>query len=290
MITATTSGVSADCGHSQGIGAARRRAALREFGARLSDHRELTGCGRKIRKGRAGSPTEILEVTTSCRCKWLCPTCGHTAWRKEAAKLKRRLRRWTAHGGAAALLTLTQSHCNSDGLAQLWSRLDAGWAALVTGSGWTADKQIHGVRGYVRITEVVHSPVTGWHVHFHVILFLERELDPPRLDELRTSIAKRFAHGVARSGGHAAVDCQHLKPMTPGTEGSLATYCFKGTTLKASTDGSRTPMDILDNLETTGEGLALWDELTTTVLAKKRVQVIASTRIDDLCTQTGHYS
>ena len=120
-----------------------------------------------------------------------------------------------------ALLTLTQSHCRTDGLAALWSRLDAGWAALVSGSGWTADKQTYGVRGYVRITEVVHSPVMGWHPHFHVILLLDRELDQPRLNGLRASIANRFAHGVARSGGHAAVDRQHLEPMTPGTDGPL---------------------------------------------------------------------
>ena len=162
------------------IAAARRREELREFGSRLSDHREQRGCGRKIRKGRVGSATEILEVTKSCRRKWLCPTCGYTAWRKEAAKLERRLRGWTAQGGAVALLTLTQSHCLNDGLAALWDRMEDGWAALVRGSGWTADKQAHGLRGYVRITEVVHSPATGWHVHFHVILLLDRELDQPR--------------------------------------------------------------------------------------------------------------
>jgi hypothetical protein len=57
--------------------AARRRRELREFGSWLSDHPELKGCGRKVRKGRVGSPTEILELTTTCRNKWLCPTCGY---------------------------------------------------------------------------------------------------------------------------------------------------------------------------------------------------------------------
>ena len=181
-----------------------------------------------------------------------------------------------------ALLTLTQSHCLDDALAMLWSRLEAGWAALVRGSGWTADRRDYGVRGYVRITEIVHTAAAGWNVHFHVILLLDHELDTLHLHRLRASLAARFAHGVERSGGHAAVDRQDLRPMRPGTEERLANYLFKGTRSHWSIDGSRTPMDILDDLESTGEGLHLWDEITAAVSTARRMQVITSTRIDSL--------
>ena len=172
---------------------------------------------------------------------------------------------------------------SSDRLAALWDRLEDGWAALVTGSGWTADKQAYGVRGYVRITEVVHS-ATGWHVHFQVILLLDRELDQSGLNTLRASVTTRFARGLARSGGHATVLGQNLRPMAPGSEGPLAFYRFKGTTIYRDVDGSRAPMAILDDLESTGEGLALWDEFTAAVSADRRMQVITSRRIDSLCT------
>jgi hypothetical protein len=288
--TATTLPRSADRGYGNGTAAARRREELREFAARLSDHKEQRACGLKIRKGRVGSAAEILEVTKSCRRKWLCPTCGYTAWRKEAAKQKRRLRGWTAQGGAVALLTLTQSHGLDDGLALLWDRMEARWAALVRGSGWTADKRAYGVRGYIRITEVVYNPATGWHVHLHVILFLDRELDQLALDGLRASLASRFARGVVRGGGDVAPDGQDLVPMAPGTEGALANYLFKGTTIDRSNAGSLTPMAMLDHLESTGEGLARWDELTATVSAHRRVQVSTSRGIDSLCTGHRHYS
>lgn len=78
--------------------------------------------------------------------------------------------------------------------------------------------------------------------------------------------------------------------MTPGTEERLANYLFKGTTIDRSKDGSRTPMAILDDLESTGEGLARWDELTAAVSADKRMQVITSRGIDSLCTASRHYS
>ena len=267
-----------------GILAARRRKELREFGSWLSDHPELKGCGRTVRKGRVGSATEILELTTTCRNKWLCPTCGYTASRKEAAKLKHRLRGWTGQGGAVALLTLTQSHCRDDGLAELWSRLEAGWAALVRGSGWAADKRAYGMRGYVRITEVVHNPVTGWNVHYHVVLLLDRALDQPHLEGLRASLSARFARGVACEGGHAEVSGQDLRPMTPGTEAAVANYYCKGITTRWFADGSRTPMAVLDDLQSSGEGLGLWDEFTNAVTVTKRMQVVTSRSIDSLCT------
>ena len=284
MSAATTIGFSRAQSADRKYVAARRREELREFGSQLSDDHELRTCGCVIRKGRVGSASEVLEVTKSCRCKWLCPTCGHVASRRAAAQLKRRLLGWTAQGHAVAFLTLTQGHDSSDRLVALWDRLEHGWAALVRGSGWTADKRAHGVRGYVRITEVVHSAATGWHVHFHVILLLDRELDQPRLNGLRASVVRRFARGIAHRGGRTVLNAQDLCPMTPGTEGPLSTYCFKGTTIYRDLDGSRTPMAILDDLESTGEGLALWDELTTAVSADRRMQVITSTGLDLLCT------
>jgi hypothetical protein len=181
-----------------------------------------------------------------------------------------------------AFLTLTQSHGTGDRLAALWDRLEDGWAALVRGSGWTADKKANGIRGYVCVTEVVHNPATGWNVHFHVILLLDRELDQLAMDGLKASLATRFARGVARRGGHASLDGQDLQPMA-ATDGRLANYFFKGTTMRPSSDGSRTPIAILSDLESTGEGFDLWDELTTTVSAKRRRQVRTSTDIDSVC-------
>jgi hypothetical protein len=71
--------------------------------------------------------------------------------------------------------------------------------------------------------------------------------------------------------------------MAPDTEGPLAFYCLKGTTLDRSRDASRAPMAILDDLEATGKGLALWDELTAAVTTTRRMQMITSSGIDSLC-------
>lgn len=239
-------------------------------------------CLTKTRKGKAGSPREVLYAARPCHRRWLCPRCGYAASQYQASKLENRLRSWTAQGGAVGLLTLTQSHCRGDDLATLWYRADQGWGGMVTGSTWRTYKQNYGLRGYFRNTEVVHNLLTGWNVHFHSILLLDSKLDESELVELRVQLSRRFARGVDRAGGLAAEHLQDLRAMTPGSEKRLAAYCLKGSRLQPSVEGSRTPMGILDHLESTGEGLGVWKEWAGAVTGKRRMQFISSTRIDEL--------
>ena len=265
-------------------GSARRhREELREFLARFSDHTEQAGCGRTIRKGRVGSASEVLEVVTSCRRKWLCPTCGHSAWRKQASELERRLREWTSMSGHLALLTLTQSHCLTDGLARLWSQAEKGWEALVRGSGWTVDKLRFGVSGYVAVTEVVHHPGTGWNVHFHVVLLLSHFLSVGLMAELKSSVGQRFIRGITQARGVATFDGQRIQAVEPGTEGRLANYLFKGTTIRRK-NLSRTPFAIASDLMSTGEGYDLYREFSAAVSDKRGVkQLRQSKHLDRIC-------
>lgn len=265
------------------IDARRRRNELREFGSTLSTNRQLKRCGFVIRIGRVGSATEIMSRETKCRLKWLCPVCGYIASRRESAKLARRLRGWTAQGGAVAFLTLTQSHCWEDDLSVLWSRLDHGWAALTRGSGWDADKATHGLQAYVRITEVVHHPSTGWQVHFHVCLLLDENLDQAGIESFKSSLTARFKRGLERREGSATGVGQDLTVMRPLSHEELAAYCFKGTRERFEVTGSRSPIAILSDLNRTGEGGELWDEWTAAVSNARRVQVVSSRRIDQLC-------
>jgi Replication protein len=256
---------------------------LRQFGASISDDRLLKGCGRRIRLGVPGSAEEVLEQTVHCRRNWLCPTCGYAAACDGSRTLGQRLLGWTAQGHAVAFLTLTQCHCAGVGLAVLWDRLEDAWSALVRGSAWRGDRKIYGVRGYVRIAEVVHHPFTGWNVHLHVLLLLDRELPESDLADLKASLTRRFVRGIRCGGGHAEISGQDLKPMQPGTEERLATYCLKGNRQHRSEDGSRSPMTILSDLSVTAQGRPLWQEFTSAVTDTRRMQLITSKAIDSLC-------
>jgi hypothetical protein len=181
-----------------------------------------------------------------------------------------------------ALLTLTQSHSTHDELDILWDRLGSGWAAVVRGSGWRADREMFGLRGYVRVTEVVHHPVSGWNVHFHVLLLLDEALDGQQFYELKARVTARFIRGIRAGGGAAGGDGQHLDAIQPRSETRLATYYAKGTTARWKSDGSRTPMAILADLNETGDGLGLWKEFTAAVTGTKRRQCSPSHGIANL--------
>jgi len=260
---------------------------LREFGKTQTDDRCLRGCGRRIRRGDVGDADEILETTVYCHRAWLCPVCGYRARRRQSRGLAQTLMAWTSQGGSLAVLTLTQRHSPDDELDNLWDRLEDGWDAMVRGSGWRADRKSFGVRGYARITEVVHHPESGWNVHFHVPLLLDDELDDQQLYELQDRVTARFTRGIGDAGGRASCGGQDLGPIQPGSERRRAGYYAKGTTVWRSETGrgggrrpggrrgadlvgSRTPMAILADLKETGEGLGLWKEFSAAVTRIKR--------------------
>jgi Replication protein len=249
---------------------------LRRFGWSLSDDRQLRGCGRRIPRGDVGTSDEVRDLTVQCRRKWLCPTCGDRAARSQSMKYRRELIDWRASGGSNAFMTLTQWHSIDDELTELWDRLECGWDRLKQGAGWDRNREAYGLRGYNRVVEVVHHPASGWNVHLHVVLHLAHALTDDQQDDLMAALAARFIRGIKRSGGDANLASQDLRPVSAGTEWPLARYCFKGTRPRRAPDGSRTPMSILADLRSTGEGFALWEEFTAAVNSRRRTQVTRS--------------
>lgn len=253
--------------------------ALRDVGKSLTDDRCLTGCGRRINP--VGDAGEIPEITVYCDRAWLCPVCGYHAARDQSRELATALMAWTSQGGSVAFLTLTQSHSVGDQLSNLWDRLGHGWAALVRGSGWRTDQEIFGLRGYARVTEVVHHSQSGWNVHLHVPLLLVEAPDDQQLYELEHRLVARFIRGIKVVGGRASCAGQDLCPMLQGSECQLADYCAKGTTVWHS-NNSRTPMAILADFKETGDGLALWKEFSAAVTVRKRKRHSPSHEIANL--------
>ena len=229
-----------------------------------------------------GGVNEVLETTVFCDRAWLCPVCGYRAARDQTRQLANTLTRWKSQGGGVGLLTLTQSHSTDDELDILWDRMDFGWAALVRGSGWREDRKMFRVRGYVRITEVVHRPETGWNIHFHVALLLDAPLDDQQLYELKDRVSARFIRGIRAAGGGATDNGQHLSVIHPRSDSRLITYYAKGTTARWTPDGSRTPMAILADLNESGEGLGSWKEFAAAVMRAKRRRYSPSHGLGDL--------
>lgn len=247
-----------------------RNQALSAFAAHLSGDPNQQSCGQPISKGPRGSSREVLTAIRRCKRKWHCLTCACIAARKEADDLGDKIRRWSSLGGDIAFLTLTQGHQLGDPLDQLWLRLQSGWNAIVLGKQWDRSRTAFGLRGYVRITEIVHSPHRGWNVHYHVVLFGENQVwADMRLELMRKAIAERFRKGVRDEGGTAEPIGQSLVSYEEGSHQQLAEYCFKGLKIwRSNTTGARSPMAILDDLEAAGEGGDLWREFAKVAVGR----------------------
>jgi hypothetical protein len=255
-------------------------AELRRFAGAISGHEEQRGCGRGIRRGRPGAANEILNVVATCKRHMLCPTCGYAASCRAQEALARKMGRWTAEGGSLALLTLTARHTYGDRLDTLWAQIEAGWRSLTQGSQWCRVKRRFGIAGYFRVTEVVHSSSSGWNPHFHAVIFLTNQLNEISLQRLRDEAADRFARGVERSGGKAERPGQDLRSIAAMDSRDVAAYCHKGLRIGRSGD-SRTPMAILDDLRTGGEGADRWEEFKDAAGPGRRHTVV-SHRLDEL--------
>lgn len=258
--------------------------ALRRVAQSLTTDEAINGCGRTIPRGPRGSAGEVLRTTIHCGRKWLCPMCAFAESKREEVRVHRRLRGWTRLGGSVALLTLSQCHTVSDGLEVLWDRSDAAWSAVTQGSGWRRDRQQFGIKGFLRFTEVVHTPKSGWNVHSHVLLLLTESLSEGALAGLKTAVAHRHIRSLRDNGGGAELTGQDIREMQEGTEYSLAGYLTKGTQVRRrSLDGSRTPMAILEDVHRYSGDLDLWNEYSSVVSGTRKVQFTTSKKIDELC-------
>ena len=84
------------------------------------------------------------------------------------------------HDGAVLMATFTAPHTRADSLDDLLKKMvDAYRYYTQTGSYKRAIKNAYGVVGSIRALEVTYSFTNGWHVHFHVLLFVTKSVDMP---------------------------------------------------------------------------------------------------------------
>ncbi len=178
------------------------------------------------------------------------------------------------------MVTLTVSHSSDDELAVVLGHLDAGWAGSQRGSARGADRRRLGIRGHLRITEIVHQDASGWHPHFHVLLFRDPMLAGSDWGEVGDRLMTRFLSGVRAAGGTADLARQHLA-IGYGDGQGLVRYCLKGPTVSSSEHG-RSPLVLLADLETTGEGIDLVKEFDTTMSYSKHRRYSPSTGLQQL--------
>lgn len=137
-----------------------------------------------------------------------CPVCAEA----RARKFGQRVRRLLSAGGLWQHVTLTLAHGPGDSWAQTYSRLLSGLQELTKGQAACVSGLID---ASVRATESTWSVRSGWHVHFHVLWRLPRQLLLAEKELLRA----RWALATGASAVHgmrfgAAFDCSDSYQQT----------------------------------------------------------------------------
>lgn len=225
----------------------------------------------RLRGGVAG-----FAGLSTCSSVWADPVCNAKIMARRAVEIGAAVGVWQAQGGRVAFVTMTMRHRKGQRLPTLWNALSKAWQRTVGGKAWGADRQRHGVAGWLRVVEVTHGP-NGWHVHVHALLFLLPGLVEPDVAELHASMFRRWSRALVREGlARPLMVGQDARLVEGAGDSSLSGYFTKAvygtksigleftqTQSKSarSTHGTRSVWGLLDDvLLGDADALDLWHE------------------------------
>ena len=169
------------------------------------------------------------------------------------------------------MMTVTMRHYLRHSLALLTQQQRDAWRLAFgsnAGRTWRDAKKAFGVVGYIRAWETTWGPTFGWHVHYHVLLFLERPWDTGQVERFQHLAFGVWSAALERVGAYLPVEFSEkdgkavgVKIDAPdrGEAGQMARYLMKGQDGKTSwgvaaeltrqdvkqgSNGHRTPFEI----------------------------------------------
>lgn len=109
----------------------------------------------------------------------MCPACGPKIAVERRSDIERAVDAHRANGGTVLFMTLTLRHSRADTLGELVGVRSGGWKAVTGGKSWLRDRLTFGVGHYIRALEEKWSIENGWHVHVHLLVFIDHPPGSP---------------------------------------------------------------------------------------------------------------
>lgn len=131
-----------------------------------------------------------------CASVWLCPVCAPKISERRREELKRAMDKAESLGLSVMLMTLTVPHGLGDDLDDMLDSMMKAYADTSTTRAGRLARKTVGLRGTVRVLEVTHGR-SGWHPHFHVLLFLDAGATP---DQVKSELGPIWQHACEKRG------------------------------------------------------------------------------------------
>jgi hypothetical protein len=201
---------------------------------------------------------------------------------------------WIKRGGSCYFVTATLPHEHGDALAASLATLADAWRWSTQSASVRRERNLFGVVGNIKSTEVTHG-ANGWHPHIHSVILTEESV--PLFDESGAnrdmwrwyqSLDSRWARSLERVGWPTGLEGVRLRldMVERSTVAGLAAYVTKlqngkglgneiaRADLKGGRKRSRTPFEILADFGTTGDtgDLELWHEYENATKGRSAIQ------------------
>lgn len=134
---------------------------------------------------RTGSTTQVVKSKVhgkafysglmNCANSRTCPVCSVKISERKANEMRTAFNIAKAENLNISLLTFTAPHNASDSLEDLKDGITKALEQFWRGSSAKRFKEKYGIIGHVRSFEIRYG-LNGWHPHFHIILFSEKQL------------------------------------------------------------------------------------------------------------------
>jgi len=227
-----------------------RRAALQT----ISGHTRLKRCGRiglgQVSIGLTGNSAHFSKLET-CGNVWLCPVCSAKILTKRQLEISEAIAEWANQGNHFVFETLTVAHPGWMTLAA--ARKAAFTAFAKTNGGRFAElHKSHGQRGYFKVAEITCGS-NGWHVHIHILRFIDKWLDSAELADWHSQVFAKWADTL-ESLGHARPQAKYQDVQQLNIEDDFSGYFTKSfdnprdmaKALKSPSQRGKTPWELLD--------------------------------------------
>ena len=136
----------------------------------------------------------------TCGSVWLCPVCALKVSETRKQELKVAIEKNKELGGSAQFWTFTAPHHLGQSLKFLLEALGKARGKMLNRKSYKLQISSLGVRGTVRALEVTFSYNNGWHVHFHVLAFMNGASPEYDLKQIEDVFSKLWAAACVDSG------------------------------------------------------------------------------------------
>ncbi len=200
-----------------------RRRATQSF----TKLKRLADCGNtavgQVYLGKTGNQAHFIKLAT-CGSVWACSVCSAKVLAARTNEVSLAIESWEKRGGQLVFETLTIAHSKSDSLKKVWRAVSRAFTAI-NGGTYSIKNKSFGQVGYLKVVEVTHGR-NGWHVHLHVLRFIERPLDTSQLNEWSSVIFNKWSSSLKGQGFRSPTAHNHKFDLVLHSRG-LERYLFK---------------------------------------------------------------